>query len=100
MEQKPGRKEGSRAVHLRVGGVVQGVGFRYFVVRQAEKLGACGYAMNLDDGDVEVWAEGRPEALESLVAAVRRGPRGSRVDRLEAREAEATGRYSGFGIRY
>jgi acylphosphatase len=68
-----------------VRGMVQGVGFRWFVSRQASHLGLRGFARNLLDGSVEVVAEGPEHLLQVLHEALRRGPAGAgaRVDRLE-----------------
>lgn len=72
-----------------VQGRVQGVGFRWFVWREAERLGLGGFARNLRDGTVEVVSQGPDEALERLEAALRRGPTGSRVDALEQLDVPA-----------
>ena len=88
------------AVHIRVSGRVQGVGFRYFIIRRGEAAGAVGYARNLGDGDVEIWAEGAPSALDAVEEAARRGPRGSRVKDVDVRPVEPRGTYRGFGVRY
>ena len=64
-------------------GQVQGVGFRWFVWREAERLGLGGFARNLRDGTVEVVSQGTDAALELLEQALRRGPSGARVDALE-----------------
>ena len=90
----------TRAVHLRVGGRVQGVGFRYFVQQEASLHGVKGYVRNLSDGDVEAVAEGPRDAIERFVEAIRRGPRSSIVDRLERRDGEATGAFERFEIRF
>jgi len=66
-----------------VRGQVQGVGFRWFVWREAERLGLGGFARNLRDGTVEVVSQGTDAALELLEQALRRGPSGARVDALE-----------------
>ena len=62
-----------------VSGVVQGVGFRYFVLRKAQSLGLTGWVSNLPDGRVEVVAGGEPAALTGLEEALRVGPRMARV---------------------
>ena len=72
---------------------MQGVGFRWFVHREASELDLRGWVRNTEDGDVEVVASGSAEDLAELRASLRQGPRGSRVDRLiehylEKREAE------------
>jgi acylphosphatase len=70
-------------IHLRVVGRVQGVGFRWFVCERAEELGVSGWVRNTSAGDVEVAASGDEAALGHLEAAVRRGPAGARVQRVE-----------------
>lgn len=87
---------------LRVTGRVQGVGFRYYVVRQARRLGATGYARNLPDGSVEIRAEGSEGVVQDLIEAVRRGPSGSRVDGVDVENLEhaSGGAFSGFEVRY
>jgi acylphosphatase len=72
-----------------VRGRVQGVGFRWFVHREAAALGLKGWVRNTDDGKVEVVASGDTEALAELRLALRRGSRGSRVDAVEESELEA-----------
>lgn len=67
------------AVHLRVEGRVQGVGFRWFVRERARRWGLAGWVRNLEDGAVELAARGSAESLEGLRADVRRGPEGAWV---------------------
>ena len=64
-------------------GRVQGVGFRWFVMREAERLKLGGYARNLPDGSVEVVSQGPEAALETLEGQLRRGPSHARVDDVE-----------------
>ena len=71
------------AIHLRVVGKVQGVGFRWFVCERAEELGVSGWVKNTSSGEVEVAASGEEASLALLEAAVRRGPAGARVQRVE-----------------
>lgn len=80
-------------LHFLVQGRVQGVGFRWFVHREASELNLRGWVHNTEDGDVEVVAVGSEADLAELRASLRKGPRGSRVDRLiehylDEREAE------------
>jgi len=70
-------------VRYLVGGVVQGVGFRYFVLRRAVDLRLVGWTRNLPDGRVEVVARGASEQLSRLEAALARGPSHSRVTNVE-----------------
>ena len=74
---------GQAAVRAVVSGRVQGVGFRYFVVRQANKLGLGGWTRNTDEGGVEVYAVGEREALGMLIDALERGPAFARVDAVK-----------------
>lgn len=67
-----------------VSGRVQGVGFRWFVLRRAEALGLRGWVRNLPDGRVEVVAGGPAEALSTIDLAIRSGPRLARVDHVES----------------
>ena len=69
-----------------VRGRVQGVGFRWFVEREAHLLGVSGWVRNMADGGVEVMAQGTPEQLAGLRARLREGPRASRVEALEVSE--------------
>ena len=64
-------------------GRVQGVGYRWFVWREAERLGLRGVVRNLPDGSVEVTAEGVDDALARLEQALARGPSVARVDRVD-----------------
>ncbi len=79
-------------IHFLIRGRVQGVGFRWFVHREAAELGLRGWVRNTDAGEVEIVAAGEAEAMEDLRVELRRGSRGSRVDAViehELLEAEA-----------
>jgi acylphosphatase len=71
-----------------VKGRVQGVGFRWFVHREAAALGLHGWVRNTESGHVEVVAAGEPHELEELEIALQKGSRGSRVDRVEKRDLD------------
>jgi acylphosphatase len=66
-------------VHLIISGMVQMVGFRYFVEKRARQYGLSGFTRNLPDGGVEIEAEGERGMLEELVKDCRVGPPASRV---------------------
>lgn len=66
-----------------VTGLVQGVGFRWFVARHARALGLTGYARNLADGSVEVVVDGAADALPELERLLRTGPASAQVDQVE-----------------
>ena len=81
-----------------VTGRVQGVGYRYFVLREAERLGLAGFARNLPDGRVEVVAEGTEEVLGQLEARLRAGPSFASVAAVDRAPIPARGE-AGFHIR-
>jgi acylphosphatase len=81
-----------------VQGRVQGVGYRYFVLREAEALGVTGFARNLPDGSVEVVGEGSEEVLHAFEERLRAGPSFSRVSGIQ-REALGPRADQGFHIR-
>jgi acylphosphatase len=73
-------------VHFLVKGRVQGVGFRWFVHREAAEIGLRGWVRNIEAGHVELVAAGEPEQIAELRISLRRGSRGSRVDAIEEQE--------------
>jgi acylphosphatase len=85
-------------VHLVVSGVVQGVGFRWFVAREANRLGLTGYCRNLMDGTVEVEVKGDRSLVEELIKSLRVGPRSADVRSLDI-SWKAPGSFSSFEIR-
>jgi acylphosphatase len=80
-----------------VRGRVQGVGYRYFAQHAAESLGLTGYARNLDDGRVEVYAVGTGKKLSEMAGLLYRGPRWADVHGVEEQEA-AVQEYGAFQI--
>lgn len=82
-----------------VKGLVQGVGFRYFVRTEALRLGLGGWVANLPDGSVAVVAEGDRGALERLAERLAAGPPGASVNDVDVRWTRAAGGFLGFGIR-
>ena len=85
-------------VHLMIRGRVQGVGFRYFVLRRAEALSLAGWVRNRPDGAVELEAEGPRAALEMLVESARRGPTGARVTAVDESWSERDALHRGFQV--
>jgi acylphosphatase len=71
-----------------VRGRVQGVGFRWFVEREAHTLGVAGWVRNNHDGSVEVLAMGTRDQLSGLRYRLRQGPRAARVDDVQEVEAK------------
>jgi acylphosphatase len=70
-------------LHVRVTGVVQGVGFRWFVREKARRLGLSGWVRNLADGSVEVAAAGDQGQIDLLVGELKKGPPGAVVDQIQ-----------------
>lgn len=81
-----------------VRGRVQGVGFRWFVEREAHMLGIAGWVRNNHDGSVEVLAQGTRDQLMGLHSRLREGPRAARVDTVEVSDATPTDKLSSFRI--
>lgn len=82
-------------------GRVQGVFFRSFVQNVARGLGLRGYVRNLARGDaVEVQAEGEKEQLDKLLEQLKVGPPEARVERMETRWLDYSGKFDDFTIRY
>jgi acylphosphatase len=85
-------------LHGVVHGDVQGVGFRYFLMREAQRLGLRGWVRNRDDGTVEFVAEGARADLERLKQAAQRGPTMAHVQNMEERWSAAAGGLDGFDL--
>lgn len=82
-----------------VRGRVQGVGFRYHVMREARRLGLGGWVANEADGSVRAVIEGPAAALDRIEEALRSGPPGALVDEVSAVRMPSTGGFDGFAIR-
>ena len=80
-------------------GLVQGVGFRYFVMRHALRLGLNGFARNLDNGDVEIQIEGKRSLIEELLKELNVGPRSAHVAKMKVEWKDADRNCKGFEIR-
>jgi acylphosphatase len=81
-----------------VRGRVQGVGFRWFVEREAHILGVAGWVRNHHDGSVEVLAQGTRDQLSGLRSRLQQGPRAARVDGVEERETKPIAGLNAFRI--
>jgi acylphosphatase len=82
-----------------VRGRVQGVGFRYHVVREARRLGLAGWVANERDGSVRAVAEGPSDSLDLIEQLLRNGPPGSVVEGVSLVRMPATGTFDGFVVR-
>jgi acylphosphatase len=89
----------NRRLEAVVRGDVQGVGFRFFVRRQAGRLSVAGWVANEPDGSVRVVAEGSPVALARLLGILRDGPPGAAVSRVDETWLPGDGTFDGFEIR-
>jgi acylphosphatase len=88
----------TQARRFLVRGRVQGVGFRWFVEREADILGIAGWVRNRTDGTVEVLAMGTRDQLSGLRSRLREGPRAARVDDVDESEAEPVKGLNSFRI--
>jgi len=85
---------------LHVTGMVQGVGFRYFAMRQANGYGLNGYVKNLPDGSVELQVEGEKETIERFKSVLERGPGYSDVDQVDIVYEAYSAKYDKFSVEY
>jgi len=91
-------KSATQARRFVVRGRVQGVGFRWFVEREAHILGIAGWVRNNSDGTVEVLAMGTRDQLSGLRSRLREGPRAARVDDVQESEAQPVAGLGTFRI--
>jgi acylphosphatase len=87
------------AKHYTVRGRVQGVGYRYFALEAAERLGVKGYVRNLAGGAVEIHAEAEEPTLKAFRQELERGPRMARVSEVIESDLPVSGSYSSFLVR-
>lgn len=97
--QRGDAEAGAARLEAVVHGRVQGVGFRYFVLREAARLSLGGWVTNEADGSVRCVAEGPRTALEALLAGLREGPPGAVVRSVSEAWLPATHRFEGFRVR-
>jgi acylphosphatase len=88
------------AVHVRLSGRVQGVGFRWYCVQRANGLGVTGWVKNRGDGSVEVLAEGDRSELEDFVRQLEQGPGSAHVADADVDWHEYTGKYNSFEVAF
>jgi acylphosphatase len=87
------------AIKIVVSGFVQGVGFRYFIARLANDYKLTGYAKNLFNGDVEIYAEGTKEFLENLARKAKIGPSNSHVENIHIQWLDFQNKYTNFTVK-
>ncbi len=88
------------SVHIIVTGLVQGVGFRWFVCQTADTMEISGWVRNRPDGSVEIVAEGTPGSIRTLIEEVKRGPRHSSVGGVTVTPRECSGTFRKFSVKY
>jgi acylphosphatase len=86
-------------IHAMILGRVQGVNFRYYTMLRAQELEIDGWVRNMDDGSVEVLAEGNHTQLDVLLQFLHRGPPAARVTSVKFEWQDGTGEFSGFHVR-
>ena len=86
--------------HINVSGIVQGVGYRYFVTKLARKWELTGWVKNLYTGEVEIEVEGPRGLIESLIQELWTGNAWATVRDVEVRWEKYSGNYSGFDILF
>lgn len=87
-------------VHMKISGLVQGGGFRYYTVSCARQLGLSGWVLNLPDGRVEAEIVGEKDKIEELIAQIEIGPTGSQVTGVDCRWRPDEPQYNSFTVRY
>lgn len=83
-----------------ISGIVQGVNFRSFSKKEAQRLGISGHVRNNPDGTVYLFGEGKEEDLKKFIEILKSGPSYAEVSEIKTRWEEATGEFSGFNIVY
>lgn len=90
-----------KQIRIRVSGLVQGVGFRFFTHRQAQKLGLVGYVKNLDNGEVEIVAQGDSEQISKLTEWLEQGgPVSARITNINIGQTSIQEDLTSFKVRY
>lgn len=96
---EPEAEQHAERIDAHVTGRVHGVGFRYFVLREAQGLGLVGWVANMTDGSVRCVAEGSRHHLDDLLARLNEGPPAAIVENVSVAWMPATGTFVSFGVR-
>ena len=89
-----------KAIRVTLEGRVQGVGFRYWTLRQASRFDITGWVRNEPDGSVAVECEGPKADVDGFLALLKKGPPGARVDRADVTAFPPQGKYKTFTVAY
>lgn len=92
--------ENLKRAKIVVNGLVQGVGFRYFVIRRAQRLGLKGYTKNLYTGEVLTEVEGNEGLIHELIKELKVGPSHAHVKNCAVEWSEYQGEFDSFDVRY
>lgn len=89
------------SAHIIVNGRVQGVGFRYFVQRHANRLGLTGFVRNVQHGSsVEIIVEGEKRNLETIIELITKGPELAKVTGIDIQWSDSSNLFTSFEVRY
>lgn len=89
-----------KAIHIKVTGHVQGVGYRWFVLEKARELNLTGWVCNNLDFSVDILSEGEENDILDLISNVKEGPRSAEVENVEVIWSDYTGDHNSFDIGY
>jgi len=89
-----------RRAEIIIDGLVQGVGFRYYIVRHAQQLGLNGFTKNLYTGEVQTVVEGEIALIEELFSALKIGPRSASVRNAKIYWSESQDEFHSFEVKY
>jgi acylphosphatase len=87
-----------KAVKIIITGTVQGVFFRNFVKESADKLGLKGFVRNLENGDIEIVAEGDGNSIEQMMDICKKGPKFAQIRNVITEERKYSGEYTEFKV--
>lgn len=88
------------SAHLLISGLVQGVGYRWFVMRKANEYNLKGYVRNLYTDDVEVEVEGNKGLIQEFIKELRSGPRSAHITDIRIQWRDYQGKYENFDIKF
>ena len=94
------KNQNMKRAHIFIEGRVQGVSYRWWTKKTANDLGLTGWVRNLEDGRVEVIAEGKEDQVNQLIELIKKGPRFSKVHKVDVKFGDASGEFEGLEIRY
>ena len=89
----------TKQVLIKIYGQVQGIGFRYQAFIKARKLNIKGYAQNIDDGSLEILAQGEEDRLKEMIGWARVGPENAKVEKIVTAWEKADSKFNDFEIK-